>query len=116
MSKRKERARLAREWEEKQKDMTPEEIAEMEQSIPEWKRNAIVIASDDEEEERHRGVIGRMKDRVGEKISSTEAAQKFYESDEYKKVEDYRKEYKEFRSELRDQIDASHNPIVQASS
>jgi hypothetical protein len=74
MSKRKERARLAREWEEKQKDMTPEEIAEMEQSIPEWKRNAIVIASDDEEEERHRGVIGRMKDRVGEKISSTEAA------------------------------------------
>ncbi len=28
-----------------------------------------------------------MKDRVGEKISSTEAAQKFYESEEYKKVE-----------------------------
>jgi len=28
--------------------MTPEEIAEMEESIPEWKRNALVVASDDE--------------------------------------------------------------------
>ncbi len=116
MSKRKERARLAREWEEKQKDMTAEEIAAMEESIPEWKRNAIVIASDDEDEEKHRGVFGRAKDRVSNKINSTEAAQKFYDSEEYKKVEDYRKEYKEFKSELREQVDASHNPIVQASS
>ena len=43
ISKRKERARLAREWEDKQKDMTAEEIAAMEESVPEWKRNALVI-------------------------------------------------------------------------
>ena len=51
MSKRRERAKLAREWEEKQSEMTPEELAAMEEQIPEWKRNALVIASDDEEEE-----------------------------------------------------------------
>jgi len=50
MSKRKERARQAREWEEKQKDMTPEEIEAMEEAIPEWKRSALVVQSDDEEE------------------------------------------------------------------
>ena len=43
MSKRRERAKMAREWEEKQKDMTPEEIAAMEEQIPEWKRTALVV-------------------------------------------------------------------------
>ena len=68
--------------------MTPEELAAMEEEIPEWKRNALVIASDDEdgEGERKRGVFGRAKDAVGEKISSTQAAQNFYESEEYKKI------------------------------
>jgi len=51
MSKRKERAKLAREWEEKQAEMTPEEIAEMEENIPEWKRNALVVGNDDDVEE-----------------------------------------------------------------
>ena len=32
--------------------MTPEEIAAMEESIPEWKRSALVVQSDDEEEEK----------------------------------------------------------------
>ena len=43
-----------------------------------------------------------MKDNVSGKINQTEAAQNFYKSEEYKKVEEYRKEYKEFRSDLRD--------------
>ena len=47
----------------------------MEENIPEWKRNALVIASDDEEEEeQRRGVLGRMKDNVASKINQTEAA------------------------------------------
>merc|ERR1712060_822527 len=40
-AKRRERAKMAREWEEKQKDMTPEEIEAMEESVPEWKRGAL---------------------------------------------------------------------------
>ena len=94
---------MAREWEDKQKDMTPEEIAEMEESIPEWKRNAVVIVSTDEEEEQaQRGVFGRMRSRVADSINETEAAQNFYKSEEYAKIEDYRKEYREFKTEFRE--------------
>ena len=108
---------MAREWEEKQEEMTPEEIAAMEEHIPEWKRNALVVGNDDEEEqEKKRGYIGRMKAKVGAKINETEAAQNFYQSEEYKKIEDMRKEAKEFKEELREHMDASHNPVVRASA
>ena len=117
MSARRQRAKMAREWEDKQKDMTPEEIAEMEESIPEWKRNAVVIVSTDEEEEQaQRGVFGRMRSRVADSINETEAAQNFYKSEEYAKVEEYRKEYRDFKTEFREQVDASHSPLVQGTS
>ena len=117
MSRRRERAKLAREWEEKQEDMTPEEIAAMEEEIPEWKRNALVVSNDDEGEvQKKKGMIGRMKAKIGDKINETEAAQNFYQSEEYKKIEDMRKEAKDFKEELRDHMDASHNPVVRASS
>lgn len=117
MSKRKERAKQAREWEDKLKDMSPEEIAAMEEEIPEWKRNALVIQSDDEEEEQKKqGVFSKFKGAVGERINQTQAAQNFYESDEYAKIQEMRKEAREFRHDLREQVDASHNPVVQLSS
>ena len=53
-----------------------------------------------------------MKGAVGERINQTEAAQNFYKSEEYKKLDDARKDVKEFRTELREQIDASHSPVV----
>ena len=97
--------------------MTPEEIAAMEEQIPEWKRNALVVASDDEEEQqKKRGMFGRMKAKIGGKINETEAAQNFYQSEEYKKMEEMKREAKEFKEELRDHMDASHNPIVRASA
>lgn len=40
---RRQQAKMAREQEEKLKNMTPEEIEEMEKSIPEWKRTALVV-------------------------------------------------------------------------
>lgn len=43
MKQRKKAAKLQRELEEKQENMTPEEIEAMEASIPEWKRNAVVL-------------------------------------------------------------------------
>ena len=52
--------------------MTPEEIEEMEKSIPEWKRNAIVLTGEEVKEEKS-GMFGKLKG----KISSTEAAKNF---------------------------------------
>ena len=50
MDKRKERAKIAKEWEEKQKEMTQEELDAYMESIPEWKRGALVVNDQEEEE------------------------------------------------------------------
>lgn len=54
--------------------------------------------------------------RMKEKISSTEAAKKFYSSEEYKEIQRMRKEAQEFKADLRDQADASHSPVVQMTT
>ena len=51
-----------------------------------------------------------------ERIDSTDAAQKFYESEDYQKLQKLRQEAKEFRADLSDQIDASQSPVVQKTS
>ena len=88
MDKRKERAKIAKEWEEKQKEMTQEELDAYMEDIPEWKRGALVVGNPEEEEEKKEapGIFGRVKNKVKSKIDNTEAAQKFYESEDYEKL------------------------------
>jgi hypothetical protein len=43
LDKRKERARLAKELEDTMKEMTPEQLDAYMESIPEWKRGALVV-------------------------------------------------------------------------
>ena len=50
MDRRKERAKIAKEWEEKQKEMTQEELDAYMESIPEWKRGALVVGDQEEQE------------------------------------------------------------------
>ena len=117
MDKRKERAKIAKEWEEKQKEMTQEELDAYMESIPEWKRGALVVGDQEEEEQKEApGIFGRVKGKVKQKIDNTEMAQKFYESEDYEKLTKLRDEAKEFRAELRDQVDASQSPVVQRAS
>ena len=55
--------------------MTPEEIDAYYESIPEWKRGALVVGDNAEEEEKKElGRFGRFKGKLQEKIDSTEAA------------------------------------------
>ena len=97
-------AKLARESEEKEKNMTPEEIAEMEKNVPEWKRNALV-ASEAQVQEEKKGLFGRLSSSIKEKVSSTEAAKKFKESEEYQKLREARENYQEFKSNLQEGIE-----------
>jgi len=60
MEHRKKMAKMQREAEELEKEMTQEEIDAMEESIPEWKRNALTV-TDSEVQEEKKGVFGRMK-------------------------------------------------------
>lgn len=52
---------------EKEKDMTPEELEAMEANTPEWKRGALVVSENTEEERK--GIFGRAKDNISGKIS-----------------------------------------------
>ena len=99
---------MAREEQEKLDAMTPEEREEMEQSIPEWKRNALTTTEAVVEEEQ-KGMFGSLKDRVG----STDAGKKFIESDEYQKIKDVRGNYKDFKSKLAEGVENTQNPTVQ---
>lgn len=104
---------MQREWEEKYATMTEEELKEIEEQIPEWKQGALVLASDsEEEEEAHRGLIARAKQR----ISESEAVQNFKESEPGQKLSEARKEYQTFKTELKEQMDASASPAVQGIS
>jgi hypothetical protein len=62
-------AKIARETAEKLKEMTPEEIEEMEKSTPEWKRGALVVTDADQGEEK-KGRLSGIKD----KFNKTERA------------------------------------------
>ena len=54
--------------------MTPEEIEAYYESIPEWKRGALVVGDKAEDEAEELGRFGRFKGKLQEKIDSTEAA------------------------------------------
>lgn len=67
---RKERARIAKEYQEKMKDMTQEEIDAYMEKIPEWKRGALVVSNAEEKEEQEtKGLFGRTKDRFKDRIN-----------------------------------------------
>jgi len=100
MDQRKKLAKMQRELEEKEKEMTPEEIEEMEKNIPEWKRNALVMSGEEAKPEK-KGMFGKLK----EKISSTDAAKKFQESEDYEKLNAMRANYAEFKSNLKEGVD-----------
>ena len=86
----------------------------MNENIPEWKRGALTV-SDQTETEEKKGVFRRMSGKVKEKISSTESAQKFYQSENYQKIQGIKETYSEFKSKLNEQIEETQNPVVQGT-
>ena len=72
MEKRKERARFVKELEAKAEAMTPEELEAYMESIPEWKRGALVI-SEQQEDKEVEGLFKRIRGKIGGKVKSTDA-------------------------------------------
>ena len=93
-----------------QKEYTPEELAEMEEEIPEWKRGAVVAT--DHEVGDESGFFKRLGKSVGSKINETEYAKNFYESEEYKKIEEMRANMQEFKHNVKDELDTTQNPLL----
>ena len=84
--------------------MTEEQLAAMEESIPEWKRSALV-ATESGEPVKKKGVFGRMKDSVKEKVKSTDQYKNFEQSEEYEKLQKLRKEVQEFKGDVKEQAE-----------
>lgn len=80
--------------------MTPEEREAMEASIPEWKRNALVMQGEQIKEEK-KGVFGKLKG----KIASTDAAKNFKQSEEYEKLKEARADFRETMDKFKEGIE-----------
>jgi hypothetical protein len=57
--------------------MTPEELEAYMETIPEWKRGALVVQNNIEQDEELKGVFGRIRAKIGSTLSETEAAKSF---------------------------------------
>lgn len=108
-------AKAQREEEERLQALTPEEIEEMEKSIPEWKRNALAT-TDAEIVEEKLSMYQRMKQKARSKFDQTEFADQYYQSEEYQKLQETRQHYSEFRETLKDEVEMSQDPKVQAAA
>jgi hypothetical protein len=53
--------------------LSPEELEKIESAIPEWKKGAVVMR-DVQQTEESPGLLGKMKNKVSEKISNTQFA------------------------------------------
>lgn len=98
----------------KESELSQEDIDRLEETIPDWKKGAVTL-TDSQIKEEKAGLLGKLKKHVAKKISNTETAQQFYQSEEYKKIEKMRQELGEFKSNLKEEIDSTQNPVVQGA-
>ena len=95
-----------------QEELSAEELEKIEGAIPDWKKGAVVMTDQPQQEEKP-GLFKRLRNKVSSRISETEAMKNFKETDDYKKIDEMRKEMREFKHNLKDEIDSTQNPVVQ---
>jgi hypothetical protein len=70
----------------KMKSYTEEELAEMQEQIPEWKRGQMVMVDEEAKEEVRKGILKRSLGKITEKFTKTEVGKEFMESEHYKNI------------------------------
>ena len=74
---------MAKELEEKMNSMTPEELEKYMESIPEWKRGALVVqeggSADADDEKAVEGIFKRARSKIAQRVNETQFAKDFYE-------------------------------------
>ena len=66
--------------------MSPEELDAYMESIPEWKRGALVVTEQEKEQEAKKGLFGKLKSKASERFNETDFAKDFKQSEEYEKL------------------------------
>ena len=99
-----------------QQNYTEEEIEQMQEEIPDWKRTAVTMVDEEKLEAEQSGYLKRMYKSVGNKISDTSVAKKILESEEYKEFKQKYREIKteatDFKEDLREEVETAQNPVV----
>lgn len=54
-----------------------------------------------------------MKEKVKDKVTSTDRYKEFEQSEEFEKIQKFRKEVQEFRGDVKEQAEQSQNPMTQ---
>ena len=80
---RRERAKLAKELELKAESMTPEELEAYMETIPEWKRGALVVQNNTQEDKEVQGVFRKIRAKISGTILETDAAKNFKQSEAF---------------------------------
>lgn len=109
MRKRKEIAQI-------QKKYSEEEIEAMQEEIPDWKRTAVTMVDESQQEEQKSGYIKKLFKKVGSKVSDSSVGKKVFQSEEYKelmkKYKDIKVETEEFKEDFKDEVETTQNPVV----
>lgn len=115
-NKMRKRIHKRREIAKMQANYTPEEIEQMQEEIPEWKRTAVTMVDEDKVQEEHAGYIKKLYRKVSTKVSDTSVAKKIMESEEYKEIKKKYREVKteasEFKEDFKDEVETTQNPVV----
>lgn len=85
----------------------------MQENIPDWKRTSLQKVIEGVQE--NSSVATRIREKIITRVNQTALAQKIYGSEEYKEYEEFKKEISQFKSDLRDHMQQSQNPIIQGS-
>lgn len=67
----------------------------------------------EERQEEEKGLLKKLKSKVKGKIVESSAAKSFMETEEYKKIKEFRQEMKEFKENVKEEIDQTQNPFIQ---
>jgi len=94
------------------KEYTEEELANMQTTIPEWKRQSLVLRNEKEAEKR---MGNKLKEKLKEKFNETTLAKQLYTSEQYKDYSEFKSEMTQFKSDLKDNLYQNQNPILQGS-
>ena len=85
----------------------------MQEEIPDWKKGGMVVSDLPEEDEA--GLLRRAGRKVVGAVANTSAGQKISDSDMNKDINKFRAQVKEFRGNLKEELDHTQNPFVQRS-
>lgn len=84
------------------KEMTPEQLEAYMQEIPEWKRGALVVQEQTEEElQEQESLLRKIKGKIGSKVKETSFVKDLMEKEGHN-IEWARKEYQAFKGDARE--------------